>query len=170
MIIKPFTIFCDYDEVLVDLFRGMRNALGHRWDDSHWHASTEEKRAIIAKKEGFWENLTPTIDYGPLWSFIEPFNPCILTGLAPWDKRSIKGKWEWNLKYTQVPKERFFCVPREDKWQFATNPDGSKNLLIDDYKLNIKQWADAGGISVYHTSAASTIMKLKNLGFYSDEF
>jgi hypothetical protein len=45
-------------------------------------------------------------------------------------------------------------------------PNYSKrnSILIDDRKDTIDAWNAAGGIGIHHTSAASTIEKLKELG------
>jgi len=169
--INPYQIYCDMDGVIVDLLKGLRDALGRSYDPEEWHKNSEEKKQIIRDHPNFWVNLPPTIDYGPLWSYIQCFNPCILTAYAEWDEKDCtEEKWLWNLKHTKVPANRFFCVKRSEKQLFAVNSDGTPNVLIDDYKLNIQEWKAAGGIGVMHHDAASTIMKLKNLGFYVDEY
>ena len=38
------------------------------------------------------------------------------------------------------------------------------HILIDDRADNINQWEAAGGIGILHTSTASTLTKLKELG------
>jgi hypothetical protein len=37
-------------------------------------------------------------------------------------------------------------------------------ILIDDMEQTIKEWKNAGGIGILHTSAADTISQLKKLG------
>ena len=37
-------------------------------------------------------------------------------------------------------------------------------ILIDDREDNIERWIEAGGIGIRHTSTASTIKQLKQLG------
>jgi phosphoglycolate phosphatase-like HAD superfamily hydrolase len=168
--IAPYTIYCDMDGVLVDLYKGMREVLGRAYDSPHWHESGEDKRDIIRDHPNFWENLPPMRDFNTLWSFIKPFNPCILTAYAEWDEKDSKReKFIWNLKYTKVPKNRFFCVAREEKQLYAVNAYGRPNVLIDDFKLNIQEWRKAGGIGIMHTDAEHTIMKLKNIGFQNEE-
>jgi hypothetical protein len=169
--IKPYNIFCDMDGVVVDLNRGLRELFGRPYDPTTWNQSGDDKKQIIKDHPNFWESLPPTTDFGPLWSYIKYFNPYILTAYAEWDKeKCTEEKWEWNEKYTGIPKDHFFCVKREEKQLFAKNPDGTPNVLIDDYKLNIQEWKAAGGIGVMHTDAAHTIMRLKNLGFHIDEY
>lgn len=169
--IKPYNIYCDMDGVLVDLQAGLRNALGHGYNPEDWHKSGEDKKQLIRDYPNFWEDLPPMKDFGSLWSFIEPFNPCILTAYAEWDKEdSVREKWLWNVKWTQITKDRFFCVSRSQKRRLAVDHEGRPNVLIDDYRLNIQEWRAAGGIGIMHTDAAHTIMKLKNLGFYLNEY
>jgi hypothetical protein len=165
--IQPHEIYCDYDGVLVNLLRGFREALGRPWEDTYWNIEKKDKKKMISEYPNFWANLPAIRDYDILWNFIKGFQPHILTACAEWDeKNSRQGKWEWNLKHTEVPKERFHCVPRENKQWFAVNEKGEPNVLIDDYKKNIQEWNAAGGIGIIHTSAINTIARLKNLGFY----
>jgi uncharacterized protein YbaR (Trm112 family) len=75
-----------------------------------------------------------------------------------------KGKAIWNKKHTMVPDSRFHVVARTDKQKFAIN-NGVPNVLIDDAPKNITEWEAKGGAGILHTSAVSTITKLKLLGF-----
>ena len=169
--IKPYNIYCDMDGVLVDLYKGLRNVLGRVYDHDEWHKNSEEKKQLIRDYPNFWETLPTMEDFSGLWGFIGPFSPCILTAYAEWDKEdSCREKWIWIQNHTKVPEERFHCVARADKQKYAVTPEGKPNVLIDDYILNIREWRAAGGIGIMHTDAAHTVMKLKNLGFYFDEY
>ena len=53
---------------------------------------------------------------------------------------------------------------RSQKQKFATT-DGKPNVLIDDYKKNIREWEAKGGIGILHTNVIKTISDLKRLGF-----
>ena len=93
--------------------------------------------------------------------FIEPHNPTILT--TPMGENSEEGKRIWVENNLDISRERVIMAP---------NPPGksgwaeSDRILIDDfYDTNIIPWKAAGGIPVYHTSAAQTIQMLKELGF-----
>jgi len=160
------------DGVLVDFLRGVREALGHGWDDAVF--TGKEKKAqrnkSISLHKHFWENLPVERDFDQYWGFIKNFNPHILTAYAPWDETNSKhGKVVWNQKHLHVPHERFHVVLRESKRYFAKEHDGSHfgrpNVLIDDFPINITEFEAAGGIGILHTSAATTITKLKELGF-----
>jgi 5'-nucleotidase len=168
---KPYNIYCDMDGVLVDLQKGLRSLFGRGYNPEEWHKNGEEKKQIVRDHPNFWAELPPMEDFGVLWSFIEVFNPCILTAYARWDEEdSTREKWEWIQNYTSVPMSKFHCVARREKQLFAVSPEGKPNVLIDDYILNIREWRAAGGIGIMHSDAAHTIMRLKNLGFYFDEY
>ena len=40
-----------------------------------------------------------------------------------------------------------------------------KNILIDDYIKNVREFTQAGGIGIHHTSTSQTLSELKKLGF-----
>ena len=42
---------------------------------------------------------------------------------------------------------------------------GDPAILIDDYKKNVDQFTQRGGIGIHHTSTSNTIRQLKRLGF-----
>ena len=62
----------------------------------------------------------------------------------------IEGKKYWlkknSLEYIPVIFER-------DKEKYATNVDGSINILIDDHSGNIQKWNEAGGIGLHYRNA-----------------
>jgi hypothetical protein len=41
---------------------------------------------------------------------------------------------------------------------------GPERILIDDMEQTIREWNNAGGIGIHHTSASNTISQLKKLG------
>lgn len=59
---------------------------------------------------------------------------------------SIKGKKEWIDTHLDIkPEQEVF---ETEKYKYATQPDGSPNILIDDYKVNTTKWDLAGGIAI----------------------
>lgn len=174
---KPYDIYCDYDGVLVDFYGATKEILGGAWDSPKWNTAEkrEERAKFLKQKENFWANMPPERDYHELWGFISVFNPSILTAYPKWDEEGArKGKWEWNLKYTKVSREKFHCVERASKKYYAKNHDdhrvlGKPNVLIDDFPSNCTEWQRRGGIAILHTDASLTINKLKELGFSHGE-
>ena len=73
----------------------------------------------------------------------------ILSSPLPGDKNSEPHKRLW------VEKHLGFFPPEEviiehDKAKYATQADGTPNILIDDYGVNISKWEAAGGIGFKH--------------------
>jgi len=152
------------DGVIVDFRRGFRDATGHFPEASHWNDN--DKYAHIHKKKEFWANLPPVRDFDMFWGFLKNFDPHILTAYAEWDaKDSKREKWIWNEKYTKVPPSHFHCVARQNKKHYAVSATNKPNVLIDDWKQNIEEWTNAGGLGILHTDAKTTIAWLKNMGF-----
>ena len=59
-----------------------------------------------------------------------------------------------------LPGAKLILAKRENKQNYVDK----SNILIDDRPDNIAEWESNGGIGILHTSAASTIKKLKELG------
>lgn len=163
-------IYCDYDGVLVNFHGGVLKACGKDYMDPYYNTEkgNAERGAILAKAgPQFWENLDPMSDYEALWAYLKPLNPYILTAYASWcdvnAQNSREGKVVWNQKWTQVPDQKLMIVKRDDKQFHAVEEGRPPNVLIDDYKKNIKQWEKRGGIGIYHKSAAQTIERLNEL-------
>lgn len=163
-------IFCDYDGVLVDFKKGVLKVCGKDYMDPYYGTPEGEKvRAELLAAAGpeFWADLEPMPDYEELWSYLKPLNPYILTAYASWCKvnteNSVTGKLSWNEKHTNVSLNKLIIVRRSDKQIYAKTTDGVPNLLIDDFKNNIKEWEKAGGIGIYHKTAKQTIEKLNEL-------
>ena len=165
---KPYELYVDYDGVLVGFYEQIKNIFGHPFNDP-WYDSPEkrvERNKKIMAHPHFWENLPPTRDFEQLWNFLKGFKPNILTAYAKWDEEGSRhGKIIWNHKYTKVEASKMHIVARASKKKFAKDEHGNPNVLIDDFPKNITEWDAAGGIGILHTDAATTVMKLKTLGF-----
>lgn len=162
-------IFCDYDGVLVDFKKGVLKTCGKEYMDPYYGTPEGEKvRAELLAAAGpeFWADLEPMPDYEELWSYLQPLDPYILTAYASWcevnRENSIIGKMDWNKKHTKVSWGNLCIVRRSDKQKFA-HTHGIPNILIDDFKNNIKEWEKAGGIGIYHKTAKQTIERLNEL-------
>lgn len=67
---------------------------------------------------------------------------------------AVQEKDEWLDEFIpEIPAEkRIFCPCGDNKWQAAINASGDaslgKNLLLDDYSLNLHQWKESGGVGI----------------------
>lgn len=100
-----------------------------------------------------------------LWSFISRYKPHILSAYSPNDPNCKPGKIKWLKKNVGMSNmNRINLVRRIQKQSFAKS-QGQPAVLIDDFKKNVDQFTQRGGIGIYHTNTTSTIRQLKSLGF-----
>lgn len=159
-------IYCDMDGVLVDFLTGAEKVLGHHFDAPYNDKKDKiARKAKIASHDNFWVDLPPMKDFKSLWKVIDKYDAHILTAYAEWDPSSIEGKKLWVKKHLNLPMDRFHAVRREEKQDYAKDGD-KKNILIDDYIKNIKEFDNADGIGIHHVSARVTLLKLRELSFH----
>lgn len=162
-------IYCDMDMVLVDFIGGANQALKDAgldvtFDAKTQHVEKDKKWEALRGVDKFWLNLKPMPDAMRLWAFIKKYNPYILSTPSHRMPTSKPEKRQWVAKNLGRVKE-IYLVPREEKQQYATTPDGKPNILIDDYIKNINEWEAKGGIGIRHITTEKTIQELKKLGF-----
>jgi hypothetical protein len=165
-------IYSDYDGVCANFRKAVEAKIPQSRDRASWDAMAMGPRnklyAECCDSVGFWANLEPMSDFHSYWGYIKFWQPGVITAYPQWSRiaESVarKGKMDWNKKYTMVPDSRFHLCKREDKKHWAIN-NGVPNILIDDDHRNIMEWDHAGGTGILHTSAVSTIIQLKRLGF-----
>ena len=172
------TIYCDMDGVLCDFRKGIENMFklksknpsepgpmqmaGYSDVDDWLDAPlTPGKWEVIENYKMFWPTLPWTKDGKKLWSYIQKYNPHILSAYSPYDKNCIKGKTLWlqrNLKLTDA--SRIHLVRRAEKKIYANG-----NVLIDDFGRNTKEWKKNKGIPVKYKSAVQAISDLRKIGY-----
>jgi hypothetical protein len=158
-------IYCDMDGVLCDFAKGVEKVLGTSIDK--WmYGSKEEKWSKIKDTPKFWHTLPWAPGGKELWNFISKYKPHILSAYVEdsWDPNCIPGKSYWARTNLGIGTNRINLVMRSQKQNF-TKVAGQPAILIDDYKKNVDQFKQRGGIGILHTTTSNTIRDLKKLGF-----
>ena len=144
-------IFIDMDGVLADFFTEWGKLMGKK----NWRDIGPENIPValdkIKKTENFWLDLPLTSNAKNLINLVKQvkgeYN--ILSSPLPGDKNSEPHKRQWikkNLSFFPPKK----VLIRHDKESFATQPDGTPNILIDDYGVNVRKWEASGGVGFKH--------------------
>jgi predicted kinase len=155
---QQYKLYCDMDGVLVDFERGYNDLTGKKTPGVDSTYDKDDFWGAITKAGAkFWAELNWMPDGQQLWDYINQYNPKLLTAPSR-EKSSEIGKQEWINK--NLPSTPVIFKQAKDKKDLA-EPNA---ILIDDRKDNIQQWVDAGGIGIRHTSTASTIKQLQQLG------
>ena len=138
-------IYVDMDGVLADFFGEWAKLMG---TDSYKDIK-DVKPALqkIRDTNNFWLDLPILPEATNLLNLIKKvkgeYNIC--TSPLPDDPNSEPHKRRWikrNLAF--FPPKNIYIT--HNKPQFATAKDGTPNILIDDYGVNINAWEAAGGI------------------------
>ena len=145
-------IYVDMDGVLADFFGEWAKIMGvNHWSDIPSQYNIEDALERIRNTEDFWLNLPLTDNAKNLLNLIKQVKGSykILSSPLANDPRSEPHKKDW------VAKNLNFFPPQEviishNKAQYATQADGTPNILIDDYGVNIKAWEAAGGYGFKH--------------------
>ena len=142
-------IFVDMDGVLADFFTAWAKLMGAE----HWTKIEDIPSALekIKQTENFWLDLPLTSNAKNLLMLIKDIKGeySICSSPLPGDPNSEPHKLEW------IEKNLNFFPPKDviithDKAKYATTEDGTPNILIDDYGVNIQKWEAAGGIGFKH--------------------
>ena len=159
-VMTNYTIYSDMDGVLSDFDkRFMEFSDGMKPNEYENKYGTDKFWELIDDKVGvkFWAGMDWMPDGKAYWDYIEKYNPIILSAPSR-NNESRYGKRIW--KKRNMPATKMILAYAKDKKNYAD----STSILIDDRAENIKQWQEAGGIGILHTSSANTIAQLKKLG------
>jgi hypothetical protein len=159
-------IYCDMDGVLCDFKSQAEKVVGvpiNKW----MNMSKIDKWKPIVDKKDFWSTLPWMSGGKQLWSYINKYNPDILSAHVEEvrDPTCIPGKLLWAKRNLGLPNNRINLVRRFQKKDYAQTGYRSPAVLIDDYEKNAIEFTRRGGIGIYHTSTSNTIKQLKKLGF-----
>ena len=113
----------------------------------------------------FWMDLPLMPHAMDLWKRVKPYHPAILTAIPPSWPSAATGKNVWVRrhlpKFGMHPHETFHAVKRAEKQQYARQPNGTPNLLIDDHETNIREWTAAGGMGVLYVDGPSGLRRVE---------
>lgn len=153
------TIFCDMDGVLSDFDDAFKQVMGMYPKEADKDTFKQFWNKVCVSPD-FWANMGVMSDYKVLWDFIKPYNPIILTG-CPYSGKwnASKGKKLWRDKHLGDNYELIATMSNiKQKFMKAEG-----DILIDDNQDNCRRWNEAGGISILHTNAQSSVEILQQL-------
>ena len=162
-------LYVDMDGVLADFYGPFNKMAGvSSWKDASKDTVSQVLRDIT-KQQDFWINLVVLSGVPKLLSAIQSlFNGQykVLSKALAGDKRVVAQKKQWVQANMQLQPNEIIIMPATaDKGTYATQSDGSANILIDDFGYNIKKWRSAGGIGIQHTNDTvnNTIKQLQQV-------
>ena len=173
-----YQIYCDMDGVLTDFEKRFVTLLQQEGPKYYSKAVIAQvtRPKHFEKLEGqeefwrfidqyigleFWSEMEWMPNGRQLWSFIQPYNPIVLTSPSE-DNTSRLGKRLWVREHL-VP-----APPVEFRFGEAKSDFANENaILIDDKPSNLEAFASKGGIAleVKDGEIQSVINKLKELGY-----
>ena len=158
---KP-KVYVDMDGVLANFYAGVTRVTGHEEPRDMALQDIEDTMASFKGTDFFYK----LPKYEQTDQLIAMINAAtggdwyILSSPLKYDREgSAKYKAAWIRDKLKIqPKEMHF---QSDKAQFATQPDGTPNILIDDYPKYLNSWKDKGGIGVQYKGHAGNIEDVK---------
>jgi hypothetical protein len=144
-------VICDFEKQFIKYF-GM-----------HPHAYEAEYgkpkfwKGIDEAGVRFWAGMPWMPEGQKLWSYIEKYNPTLLTAPSMDDSSRI-GKAVWRKKHIPGVPMKFKAA--KNKADFAA----PNTILIDDREDTIASWNAQGGIGILFKSTDQVINELKELG------
>ena len=159
-------VYVDMDGVLADFFGAWKKLVGKDWRQIKDLDGALQK---IRDKEDFWLNIPVTSNAMNLLSLIKDLKGKynILSAPLPNDPNAEPHKREWVKKnLSAFPPSKVIIT--SNKSVHATQPDGTPNILIDDFGKNIEKWEAAGGVGFKHKDHKFE-RTVKNLKQYMSE-
>ena len=141
-------VFVDMDGVLADFFGAWKKLIGKDWRNID---DIDDALQRIRDKDDFWLKIPKTANAMNLLGLIKQLKGKynILSAPLANDPNSEPHKREWIAKNLKAfPPNKVYITA--DKAKFATQPDGTPNILIDDFGQNINKWTAAGGVGFKH--------------------
>ena len=156
--VMEYKIHLDMDGVITDFNSQFKELTGV--DPNEFEAKygvTGFWEAIDRAGVGFWRGMKWMPDGEELYNKVSQYDHMLLSSPSRGESSKI-GKRLWRRDKT--PNTKLKLAYSANKKNYAA----PNHILIDDRADNINQWEAAGGIGILHTSTASTLAKLKELG------
>lgn len=118
--------------------------------------------ALVSNNLDFWTNLDWMPDGKQLWSYVQQYNPTILTG--PMGPNSKRGKLKWCSRELGLGKNKVVITHTKHEEVRTVLKKGLIPVLIDDLPKYVVPFSNAGGIAIHHSNAATTIEELQKIG------
>ena len=145
---KKSEVYVDMDGVLADFFGAWKKLIGKDWREIK---DLDGALQRIRDKDDFWLNIPVTPNAMNLLSLVKQLKGSynILSAPLPNDPNSEPHKRQWIEKnLSAFPPSKVIIT--SNKSVHATQPDGTPNILIDDFGQNIAKWQAAGGVGFKH--------------------
>lgn len=157
----PYNVWIDLDGVLVNLNKAIKVfGMGGFEEVDAAGKSDELFQKVADEGSEFWRHCPWMSDGKELWNYVKKYNPSVLTATPDTGEyEAAKGKKLW-VKEQLGPFVECITTKKNLKQKYANK----YSILVDDFKKNIDQWIEAGGIGILHTSTKNTIEELKKLG------
>ena len=158
---KPI-VYVDMDGVLADFF----GKVARKHGVEYWREIHRKKIGIdqIAQEPEFFSTLPVMPNAKKLMAGVIKLADkysILSSPLLSAVEQSSREKSEWLSKHIRHHQPQAVVFDHE-KYKYAMQPDGTPNILIDDWDTNIKLWNANGGIGILHVDAdyAQTLRKL----------
>ena len=160
-------VYVDMDGVLVDFFTEWAKLMKVKTYRDIPKRDIPKALKKIVNTPNFWEDLPALAGYKELLSTIKKLKGKykILSSPLANDPNVDPGKREWVRRNLGFFKPEQVIIDH-NKQKYATQSDGTPNLLIDDFGKNVKAWQSAGGIAIkHHTSTTNDTVNAINKVF-----
>lgn len=156
---RNFKFYVDMDEVLVDFESAFEKLTGYRSMPFERIFGKDSFNKEINSVKDFWLNLGLKERAKELWDVVKNYNPTLLTTPSGDTITCQTQKRQWAKENLNFYGTIRFSYHKAD---FADEA----SILIDDKKKNIREWIEAGGIGIRHSSIEETIFQLNRMGMY----
>jgi len=153
-------VYFDLDDTLTDfsgalLTRGIINETGFihkpKSEWSSYQIELDRKVTSLMETVGFWKSLPLKVGSKKMWDLYRGSRGIITAypRMASNPEQVTKEKFEWcRDRLGLYGDDTFVCCQRAEKSKYATNKDGTSNILVDDLEVNCNEWVEAGGEAV----------------------